>query len=78
LQSRDVAVELRTSGTVEEHLRFLYDFENSLLLLRIKGFTLTAKSRAQSVDGRFSIVTLAAPRSPGPTALDRRADGEPN
>ena len=58
------AVEVRTEGTIEAHVKFLYDFENSLSLLRIKRFALNVRPHTQSLEGRFSVITMDAPTQP--------------
>ncbi|MFA6282051.1 MAG: hypothetical protein WCY05_06105 [Candidatus Omnitrophota bacterium] len=50
------AIELRAEGSMENYTKFIYDIENSLLLLKIKRFQLTAKPNAQSLDGSFTVI----------------------
>lgn len=52
---KEILIDLRTEGTMEGYLRFIYDLENSLSLLRTKKFQLTAKTYANLLDGSFSI-----------------------
>jgi hypothetical protein len=74
-KGRGLAVELKTLGTVEEHVQFLYDFENSLSLLKITGYALTAKPHTPAVEGRFSIATMDVSRLPAvPRGNERAAD----
>lgn len=54
-----LTVDLRTEGTQEAYLRFIYNLENSLSLLRIKNFQLTSRSNSQSLEGNFSISQLS-------------------
>lgn len=49
-------IELRAEGSIENYTKFIYDIENSLLLLKIKRFQLAAKSNARLLDGTFTII----------------------
>jgi hypothetical protein len=53
---KEFVVELRTEGQMEGYLKFIYDIENSLLLLKIKKFQLMAKNSAQILEGTFIIL----------------------
>lgn len=52
---KEVIIELRTEGTMESYLGFIYTLENSLLLLRIKKIQLNAKPNTPHLEGIFSI-----------------------
>lgn len=52
---REALVDLRTEGTIEDYLKFIYNIENSLSLLRIKRLQLNAKPNTQALEGNFSI-----------------------
>ena len=52
-------IEARTEGGMEGYLKFIYDIENSLSLLRIKRFQLNAKPGASGLEGSFSISQLS-------------------
>jgi len=52
---KEIIVDLRTEGTMEGYLKFIYLIENSLSLLRAKRIQLTAKSRGSPLEGSFSI-----------------------
>jgi hypothetical protein len=52
-------VDLRTEGTMEGYLKFIYDLENSLSLLKIKEFQLSAKPNSKFLEGNFSIYQLS-------------------
>lgn len=56
---KEVIIDLRTEGTMEGYLKFIYTVENSLLLLQIKRFQLIAKPHTLSLEGRFSISQLS-------------------
>lgn len=55
---KEILTDLRTEGTIEDYLKFIYNIENSLMLLRIKRFQLNAKPNTQSLEGNFSILQL--------------------
>jgi hypothetical protein len=52
-------VELRTEGQIEGYLKFIYNMENSLSLLKIKRFQLNAKPNTAALEGNFSISQLS-------------------
>lgn len=56
---KEILIDLRTEGSMDGYLKFIYNLENSLSLLRIKKFQLTAKPNAQVLEGSFSISQLA-------------------
>lgn len=55
----ETLVDLRTEGSMEGYLKFLYNVENSLSLLRIKKFQFNAKPNTQLLEGVFSISQLS-------------------
>lgn len=57
--SKEKIVDLRTEGTVDGYLKFMYNIEISPLLLNIKRFQLSAKSASQ-LEGNFSISQLSS------------------
>lgn len=52
---REALVDLKTEGTLQDYLKFIYNIENSLSLLRIKRLQLNAKPNTQNLEGSFSI-----------------------
>jgi len=52
---KEVIIDLRAEGDMEGYLKFIYNVESSLLLLRVKKFQLTTKSNARALDASFSI-----------------------
>jgi len=52
---REILIDLRTEGTMEGYLRFIYDIENSLSLLRIRKLQLNAKPNTPILEGSFVI-----------------------
>jgi len=52
---KETLIDLKTEGAAEGYLKFIYDIENSLLLLRIKRYQLSAKPNAPLLEGSFSI-----------------------
>jgi Tfp pilus assembly protein PilO len=57
--SKGILVDLRTEGTMEGYLKFIYGIENSLLLLQIKKVQLSAKVNSPTLEGSFSISQLS-------------------
>jgi Tfp pilus assembly protein PilO len=55
---KEALIDLRTEGTMQGHLKFIYRIENSLFLFKIKAFVLNAKSNSQALEGSFSISQL--------------------
>jgi Tfp pilus assembly protein PilO len=51
-------INLRTEGAMEGYLKFIYNIENSLSLLKIRRFQLTAKPNSQSLGGNLVISQL--------------------
>jgi capsular polysaccharide biosynthesis protein len=58
-QYNEIVIDLRTEGTMEGYLKFIYDLEGSISLLRIKRFRLNARSNTQGLEGIFSISQLS-------------------
>lgn len=56
---KEVIVEVRTEGAMDGYLRFIYDIEHSISLLRIKKFQLSAKPSTSAIEGFFSISQIA-------------------
>lgn len=56
---KESLITLRTEGTIEGYLKFIYNLENSLSLLRIKKFQLSTKPNTPSLEGSFSISRLS-------------------
>jgi hypothetical protein len=54
-----VQVDLRTEGTIEGYCKFMYDIENSSLILRIKRLQLTVKPNSDLLEGSFSIIQVS-------------------
>jgi len=52
-------VDVSLEGEMEGYLRFIYNLENSLSLLRVKRFQLAAKPNSQMLDGVFSISQIS-------------------
>ena len=55
---KETVVDLRTEGSIEGYLKFIYNIENSLSLLKIRKFQLSAKPNAPTLEGSFSISQL--------------------
>ncbi len=56
---KELVIDLKTEGTMEGYLKFIYDTQNSLSLLRIKRFLLNSKPNTQLLEGTFSISQLS-------------------
>jgi Tfp pilus assembly protein PilO len=52
---KEISIEMRAEGSMEGYLKFIYDLENSLWILRIKKFQLLNKSNSTVLDGVFVI-----------------------
>jgi NhaP-type Na+/H+ or K+/H+ antiporter len=46
---------MRTEGGLDGYVKFIYELENPLSLIRIKSFQLTAKPNAQALEGSFVV-----------------------
>jgi hypothetical protein len=55
----EIAVDLRAEGEMEGYIKFIYNLENSLSLLRIRRFQLSAKPKSSLLDGSFSISSIS-------------------
>lgn len=53
---KEILVDLKTQGDMQGYMKFIYDVENSLLLLRIKRFRLSSKPNMRTLEGNFSIL----------------------
>jgi len=56
---KEILIDLRTEGDIESYLKFVYNIENSLSLLRIKKIQLNAKPNTQSLEGSLSISQIS-------------------
>jgi hypothetical protein len=52
---KEIIIELRTEGALQDYLKFIYTMENSLSLLRIEKFQLTAKANTQILEGSITV-----------------------
>jgi len=48
-------IDLRTEGSMENYLKFIYDLENSLLLLKIKKIQISSRPNTTTLEGNFSL-----------------------
>jgi len=55
----EILINLRTEGGIEEYMKFIYNVENSLGLLKIKRLQLTSKLNNQWLEGDFSISQIS-------------------
>jgi hypothetical protein len=54
--AREASFDLRLEGDIEGYLKFIYEIENSVFLLRIKKILLHAKVDSESIEGAFTIL----------------------
>lgn len=52
---KEVLIELKSMGTMDGYVKFIYDIDNSLLLLRIRKLELSVKGNAQNLEGTMTI-----------------------
>lgn len=57
---KEILIDLRTEGTIEGYLSFMYNLESSLYLLKISKFQLSSRPSAQTLEGIFSITQISA------------------
>lgn len=56
---KEFRVNLRSEGSTEEYLRFIYSIENVLPLARVEEFQFNAKPNTPSLEGNFSISQIS-------------------
>lgn len=56
---KEISIDLRTEGAMENYLKFIYHLENSLSLLKINKMQLSAKANTAVLEGSFSISQLS-------------------
>lgn len=54
-RDKEIIMDLRTEGLMDNYLKFIYNIENSPSLLRMKRCQLTAKPNTPNLEGIFSI-----------------------
>ncbi|MFH0858175.1 MAG: hypothetical protein V1842_01335 [Candidatus Omnitrophota bacterium] len=59
-KQKSVAVDIKTEGDMDGYLNFIYSLQNSLSLLVIDKFRLSAKANSQSLEGNFSISQISS------------------
>jgi len=59
VSQKEFLIDLRTEGTMEGYLKFIYNIENSLSLLKINTFQINVKPNSQALEGNFSITQLS-------------------
>lgn len=55
---QEAVIDLRTEGSIESYIRFIYEIDNSLAALQIKKIQLNAKPNAYALEGIFSITQV--------------------
>ncbi len=61
---RELSIEIRAEGDTQGYLAFIYQLENSLSLLRIKRFQISAKPNSATLEGLFTITQISAGSGP--------------
>ena len=56
---KETVIDLRTEGTMEDYLKFIYNIENAFSILRIKRLQLNAKPNTSTLEGDFSISQIS-------------------
>jgi Tfp pilus assembly protein PilO len=56
---KETIIELKTEGSMEDFLKFIYSIENSLFLLKIKRLVLTARSESGLLEANISISQIS-------------------
>lgn len=51
----ETLIDLRAQGSVENYFNFIYELENSLTLMRVKGLQLNARPGTSDLEATFSI-----------------------
>jgi NhaP-type Na+/H+ or K+/H+ antiporter len=52
---KEALIDFRSEATMESYLKFIYNLEHSLTLLKIKKFQLSAKPNSASLEGAFTV-----------------------
>lgn len=58
---REMAIDIKTEGSMQEYLKFIYDLEHSLSLLAIKKIRLSSKPDTLLLEGAFTLSRLSVP-----------------
>lgn len=61
---KEILIDLKAEGDIEGFLKFIYEVENSIFLLKIKKFQLTAEPSGKLLRGVFSISQLLPASAP--------------
>ncbi|MBU1125392.1 MAG: hypothetical protein KKC84_05160 [Candidatus Omnitrophica bacterium] len=56
---KEIGADIRTEGSLEGLVRFLYRVENSFSLLQVKKMQVSSKANSQLLEGNFSILKLS-------------------
>ncbi len=52
---KEMIIDLRLEGAMEDYLKFVYNLENSLLLLRVKRIQINVKPNSPLLEGSLSV-----------------------
>jgi len=56
---KEILIDLRTEGIIDGYLKFIYELEKSLLLLKVNKLQLATKPNTSILEGSFSISQLS-------------------
>jgi hypothetical protein len=59
-KQKSTVVDIKTEGDMEGYLKFIYNLQNSLSLLVINKFRLSARPNSRSIEGNFSISQISS------------------
>ncbi len=58
-RGKEVTVDIKTEGDMQGYLKFIYSLENSLTLLTVSKFRISAKANSQYLEGNFSVSQIS-------------------
>ncbi|MEW6101844.1 MAG: hypothetical protein AB1481_06065 [Candidatus Omnitrophota bacterium] len=58
-RNKDIIIDLRSEASIKDYLKFIYNLETSIALLKIQKFQLNAKPNTSLLEGTFSINKLS-------------------
>jgi len=59
-KAKEITVDIKTEGDMQGYLKFIYSLENSLTLLTVNKFQLSAKANSQFLEGSFTVSQISA------------------
>ncbi len=58
---KEITVDLRAEGELKDYMRFIYNIESSIFLLKVKRIQLNAKSNTAVLEGNITVFQLSSP-----------------